>query len=551
MKKSSISQSSSGVSNILEIRENEVDHTNMIVSHALREGEIVIKCETKGIIENEAESAEDMIVVEDIDICVDEEIANLNDTSDGILEFLDDRWGVLLANYLKDEEIRSKLRLIQESTAAAAAALAAPSITVSADRNICPSSSFKSLNPLSLTINTDMNQSNEEMDIENINNNGENEMNVDEMDKNKNSSYYEYSSSYSPSNDMSSSLLFFSSNELEDVFQENTDVPLSCSPLDTSALLMPLTSSLLTSSLSPSPSTFRSLPHSTDVPSSASVSAALHSLTAPSLISFSAPLLSSLPSLPQLNSIDSAEMRLNIQSEATDLGHRQRQTEEIKYEEITNSVSNSSIQTGDNIQKDRNNLDSNVTDIKYFDRNDIIISGKEEKTFHNDFNTSNNLNFSLHLPSQIGSFNGNFNQKDNLSRYVPKGEIIFSSSYPVANGQNEKNIEINDFDSAFLNSGANSFFDISNGNSPKSRIENEESYRDVISSFLSDDTTSPCESQRNIINVNNNNVTNINDNDNNINDNNINDNNITNINDNDNDNINIVNTGNVDRKSVV
>ena len=50
---------------------------------------------------------------------------------------------------------------------------------------------------------------------------------------------------------------------------------------------------------------------------------------------------------------------------------------------------------------------------------------------------------------------------------------------------------------------------------------------------MSDDTTSPCESQRNVINVNNNNVTNINDNV---------------INDN---NINIVNTGNVERKNDV
>ena len=464
-----------------------------------------------------------------------------DESSDGVLEFLERRWGGLLNNYLREEEIRSKLRIIQENAAAAAAAATALMTT-----NICPSSSSTSFssklsNPSSLTINTDIDHIKEE------NNNGENYIDPNSDGKKKDSTFYEYNSTFSPSNDVSNSLLFFSTNELEDNFNENLDMTLPPSPVDMSSLIMSLSPS---PSLSPSLSNshippltlpfplHQSLTHDTNIPSfscsplsanpfSSSVACVVAPSSSSPSFSVSASSKVTHPSYPTngtTHHINSCEMlstnKLEVEVEEHEKGELTRETINIIVSasklEINNNNSNNAVDINDNENidnKDGNDnidnnnslgnddIDKNNNDV---DDSHIMISNLNQKilnsnTVANNFENQNqNQNHRLNLQFPKGTCIETSGRKIDLSLFLPKGEMIFNSEFSVENGHIDKNIEIGDYDSALLGSGVNSFFDISNGNSPKSRRENEESYRDVISSFLSDGNCSPIVNQVNI-----------------------------------------------------
>jgi hypothetical protein len=122
--------------------------------------------------------------------------------NEGVLEFLERRWGDLLQNYLKEEELRSKLRILQENIAAAAAQanICAPSFPPTS------SSSFGAVNSsFPLSINTDLGNGIEKYgDGIQDGNNPHTDLSLDY-------------SGYSPSN-MSTSLFLFGSEELEDSY---------------------------------------------------------------------------------------------------------------------------------------------------------------------------------------------------------------------------------------------------------------------------------------------------------------------------------------------
>ena len=60
---------------------------------------------------------------------------------DGVLELLEKRWGTILRNYLKEEEIRSKIRILQENNAAKNAKVVSSTVTEIDAGNIISSSS--------------------------------------------------------------------------------------------------------------------------------------------------------------------------------------------------------------------------------------------------------------------------------------------------------------------------------------------------------------------------------------------------------------------------
>ena len=168
------------------------------------------------IVKIETDNGREMDVEKEVEVKDENETESDTDDVDtldlkpneGVLEYLERRWGDLLQNYLKEEELRSKLRILQENIAAAAAAQA----------NICASSypsssSFASVPPsfipgsssFPLSINTDLGNGIEKYGDGNPHGINQNtDLSLDY-------------SGYSPSN-MSTSLFLFGSEELDDSY---------------------------------------------------------------------------------------------------------------------------------------------------------------------------------------------------------------------------------------------------------------------------------------------------------------------------------------------
>jgi hypothetical protein len=127
--------------------------------------------------------------------------------NEGVLEFLERRWGDLLQNYLKEEELRSKLRILQENIAAAAAQanICAPSFPTTSAFGANPPAFNPVTTSFPLSINTDLGNG--------IGKYGDGIQDANNPHTDLSLDY----SGYSPSN-MSTSLFLFGSEELEDSY---------------------------------------------------------------------------------------------------------------------------------------------------------------------------------------------------------------------------------------------------------------------------------------------------------------------------------------------
>ena len=187
-------------------------------------------------------TTEDVKMDVDIEIETETEVESDEDNGDndnehaseGVLEFLEKRWGDLLLNYLKEEEVRSKLRIQQESAfAAAAAAAAATAAAVAVNISTTFSRQIETdivdvdddLKFLTEGVTSSTNHStglNNGMTngIGIVTGNGDGSLQtVDPL--------FEYSTTFSPTNDISNSLFLFAPGELEDAFPATPILTLS------------------------------------------------------------------------------------------------------------------------------------------------------------------------------------------------------------------------------------------------------------------------------------------------------------------------------------
>ena len=370
---------------------------------------------------------------------VESDVENGNDSSEnageGVLEFLEKRWGDLLLNYMKDEEVRSKLRIQQENAfaAAAAATTATTTTTVGAGAVTSIPSSFSRqistdivdvddlkymggipTNPGHSTAHTNTHTHGLENDSGSGNGNGSSviDQNPDPL--------FEYSTTFSPTNDISNSLFLFAPGELEDAFPATPILTLS--PI--------IINNMLT------------------IPNPAS----------------------SIPDIafPTLKGNSTADISYKAQNNTI--------AQPVKAEYVNGSeiVSVPFVRNKMDTENDGN------TDQLEENQNEEIIINEES-------NSSDEI-FSNLLQSTIVD---TFLDKGDGNHFIPSSKEmpIFTSTFSTENGIGEEKNEINDFECVFSTTPGSSFYEIDSKNmSIESKVQNEESYRDLISSFLPDNS---------------------------------------------------------------
>ena len=392
-------------------------------------------------------TAEDVKMDVDIEMETETEVESDEDNGDndnehaseGVLEFLQKRWGDLLLNYLKEEEVRSKLRIQQENAfAAAAAAAAATAAAVAVNISTTFSRQIETgivdvdddLKFLTEGVTSSTNHSTglncgmiNSILSANGNGNGLGDGSLQTVDP-----LFEYSTTFSPTNDISNSLFLFAPGELEDAFPATPILTLS--PIIIGDLLSVVTTA--------------------DVVNSANIT------------------------FPLLKGNSMADISFAAHNNSTLLASK-----------LDNNSKIDTSLNGMEIEEDGNN-NSSSDSIEKKNQNDGMIINEESN--------SSDENFSNLLQSTIveQDYSSTFLEKDELNHFLPlKEETIFPSNYSSENciGIGEEKNEISDFDCVFSTTPGSSFYEMNSKDmSIASKVQNEESYRDIISSFLPDNS---------------------------------------------------------------
>ena len=455
MEERSLSQSQNSVSELHDkMSSSELKDFGVLLSEGgVKEGSMKVEKAVTVAVTVAAEHVTIPTMTEDIKMDVENDIEtetevesdeeNGNDSSDnageGVLEFLEKRWGDLLLNYLKEEEVRSKLRIQQENAFAAAASAAATAATVTTTTTAgaatagVPTSFSRQIstdiidvddlkymggiptNPIHSTVHTNTHSHG----LENGNGNGSVggggviDQNPDPL--------FEYSTTFSPTNDISNSLFLFAPGELEDAFPATPILTLS-----------PIIINNMLTVANP---------------------------------------VSNIPDItfPLLKGNSTADISYKAQNISTVQPVRTvNENEIVSVPFIRNKM-------------DTEN-DGNTDEIKEIQIEQMII---------NEESNSSDENFSNLLQSTIVD---TFLEKGDGNHFIPtsKDMPIFPSTFSTESGVGgeEKN-EITDFECVFSTTPGSSFYEIDSKNmSIESKVQNEESYRDLISSFLPDNSES-------------------------------------------------------------
>ena len=458
MEERSVSQSQNSVSELHDkMSSSELKDFGVLLSESgVKEGIVKVEKVVTVPVAVAVEHVTIPTMTEDVKMDVDNEIEtetevesdeeNGNDSSDnageGVLEFLEKRWGDLLLNYLKEEEVRSKLRIQQENAFAAAAAAAGAATTTLANTTtataVVPSSFSRQIstdiidvddlkymggiptNPSHNTVHT--NNNTHGLENGNMSGNGTVGGGVGNVIDQNPDPLFEYSTTFSPTNDISNSLFLFAPGELEDAFPATPILTLS-----------PIIINNMLTVANPVPS----IPDIT---------------------------------FPTLKGNSTADISYKAQNNTI--------VQPVKSEnETENGIETVSVPFTRNKMDTEN--DGNTDEMKDIQNDQMII---------NEESNSSDENFSNLLQSTIVD---TFLEKSDGNHFIPSSKEIpiFPSTFSTENGIGEEKNEISDFECVFSTTPGSSFYEIDSKNmSIESKVQNEESYRDLISSFLHDNS---------------------------------------------------------------
>ena len=412
--------------------------------------------------------------LDDSSMEIDEEIEDRNNDEyerEGVLEFLDRRWGVLLKNYLVEEELRSKLRILQENTAAAALAASALS------------ASTTSLPPLStsfpLTVDTT------------INDDGHSGP----------GSLFEYST-FSPTADISNSMFLFNSDELEDAFC--TSVPISPLTIKNIAALTYVEHAAVKMSTNNESEEYNNDSKSRN---DGERRKSTDDINADNDVG------------DDVNMSDTSfnVAKMDEQNEITNNnGNAQHNSDEIdaydksntNESEIPSRTINGSYSEKNKIDGAENTFEHKPLHIEVDDEVEIetrtesnettsIAGNNMEEIITNEESNTSDENFSLLLQSTMeDEFGSDFPNKEGMCILTPTNASAVQSQCSSEKIAITDETQIGSFAEMFPGNSGSSFFEMDNGNDfTVSKIGIEDSYRDVISSFLCDENSGAINSE--------------------------------------------------------